>query len=156
MKVALYVLAALTLAFYTWSMVGNPIYMRLQTSSWSSTEAVVTQSELDCYTYDGVKRCSVVIRADYTVGEQTHQARAIPAHGIETMPKLDLMQDPQGSIEALPVGATVTLFVDPFNPANATFHRSPPIDWLKWLGTMALLIGVGWWLASGWFSRSPV
>lgn len=56
---------------------GNPLYMRHQTSSWSSTEAVVTQSELDCYTYDGAQRCSVIIRADYTIGEQTHQARAI-------------------------------------------------------------------------------
>lgn len=82
MKVPLYVIAALTLALYTWAMVGYPLYMRHETSSWSSTEAVVTQSELDCSTYDGVKHCSVVIRADYTVGEQTHRARAIPAHGI--------------------------------------------------------------------------
>lgn len=72
------------------------------------------------------------------------------------MPKLELMREPQGSIEALPVGATVSLFVDPSNAANATFHRSPPIDWFKWLGTMALMIGVGWWLASGRYHPSPV
>ena len=155
MKVALYVVVVLMLALYSWAKVGNPLYLRHQTSSWSSTEAIVTQSELDCSTYDGVQRCRAVIRADYTVGDQKHQARAVPAHGIETMPELDLMRDAQGSVEALPMGATVTLFVNPANPEQATFHRSPPIDWFKWLGTMALLIGIGWWLASGRFGRSP-
>ena len=156
MRAPLSLLAVLTLAFYTWAKVGNPLYMRHQTSSWSSTEAVVTQSELDCYTYDGAKRCTAIIRADYTIGEQTHEARAIPAHGIETMPDLDLMHDPRGSIEALPAGATVTLFVDPSQATHATFHRSPPIDWVTWLGTMALLGGVGGWLASGRYPRSSV
>ena len=156
MKVTLYVLAALMLAFYTWSKVGYPMYMRYQTSNWSSTEAVVTQSELDCYTDQGVKHCTAVIRADYTVGEQTYQAGAVPAHGIESMPELDLMRDQEASIAALPVGATVTLFVNPSNAAQATFHRAPTIDWFEWLFTMALLIGVGWWLASGRYPRSPV
>ena len=121
----------LSLLLGAWALIGYPMYTRVQASTWPAVAATVVESGVECSRYDGVEDCWVVLRAEYVVGEATHETSLIPAHGMETHPEARPRDDPRGFVDMFPVGAQVTVFHDPLRPSVAVFHRAPPIAWFK-------------------------
>ena len=121
-----------------------PHYNAWKSQDYMGTMGTVSKSDANCSYYDGVKRCSVKMRVEYQVNQQSYQAKLIPVQGVEDFHEIEAHKQPEAFVQQFPVGSKMKVFYDPNHPARSVLNRHPIIEFKSWFTVILMVLIVAW------------
>jgi hypothetical protein len=98
-----------------------------QVSDWPSTQGVITSSTLESRPSEDGYTEFPAVRYSYQVGEQAHKGNRI-APGIDVGGR-----GARKAIQRYAMGAPVTVYYNPRNPADAVLEKKAPAQAMLWI-----------------------